>query len=168
MLDIGCGYKATLCKPIWKNFTSIYLADIDVDDTLIMQTTQKIHVIKGRLPESLTNSNLTDIDVIVANNVLEHLETPIEVLRSIRNCRSNNSIIYINVPSWRGKIFLETAAFKLGLAPSMEMEDHKYYFDKRSLWLLIRSAGFMPSEITIRKTKLGLNITCWIRVGENA
>ena len=35
----------------------------------------------------------------------------------------------VNVPSWRGKKYLELSAFRLGLSPASEMDDHKMYYD---------------------------------------
>ena len=63
----------------------------------------------------------------------------------------------VNVPSWRGKRFLELAAFRLGVAPKEEMDDHKAYYDPRDLWPLLVGAGFLPSEIKVTRHKGGLN-----------
>ena len=68
----------------------------------------------------------------------------------------------VNVPSWRGKFFLELAAFRLGLAPREEMEDHKIYYDPRDLWPLL-VARRIPPEPASRSArhKFGLNtIAC--------
>jgi SAM-dependent methyltransferase len=163
LLDVGCGFNATLTKPIWKHFETIYLLDIDIDRNLAINSEKRMHLVLGELPEVLVDLKLKNANLIIANNILEHLDNPSELLMEFRKCRSIDSVILINVPSWWGKIFLELAAFKLGLAPKSEMDDHKYYFDKKSLWTLVRSAGFIPSEIKIKRTKFGLNVTCWIR-----
>jgi hypothetical protein len=59
-------------------------------------------------------------------------------------------------------MFLEFAAFKLEIAPREEMDDHKNYYDKKSLWTLVRNSGFLPSQIKVKYTKLGMNTTCWV------
>jgi SAM-dependent methyltransferase len=166
LLDLGCGFNASLTKPIWKLFDSIYLADVEVDINLENLGNKSIQIIKGELPDSLKTTHLSDVDLIVANNILEHLVDPARLLKALHACRSEKSIIYVNVPSWRGKFFLELAAFKFGLAPRAEMEDHKFYFDKKSLWILVRGSGFKPSEISIKNTKFGLNVSCWIKSEE--
>ena len=66
-------------------------------------------------------------------------------------------VCLINVPSWRGKRYLELSAFKLGFSPKSEMEDHKMYYDVRDLWPLLVQAGFLPSRIQCFTHKLGLN-----------
>ena len=64
----------------------------------------------------------------------------------------------INVPTWSGKVFLEFAAFKLGVSPAEEMDDHKMYYSKRDLWPLMVKAGYRPSQIRLRYHKFGLNL----------
>ena len=51
----------------------------------------------------------------------------------------------VNVPSWRGKRFLELSAFRLHLSPAAEMDDHKRYYDPRDLWPML-VAGGLPAE----------------------
>ncbi len=63
----------------------------------------------------------------------------------------------MNVPSWRGKKFLELSAFRLGLSPAVEMDDHKQYYDVRDLWPLLVRNGFRPSQIRCFRHKFGLN-----------
>ena len=38
---------------------------------------------------------------------------------------ASGGVCLVNVPSWRGKRFLELSAFRLGLSPAEEMDDHK-------------------------------------------
>ena len=42
--------------------------------------------------------------------------------------------LFVNVPSWWGKTALEFSAFRLGLSPAEEMNDHRRYYDPRDLW----------------------------------
>jgi hypothetical protein len=62
-----------------------------------------------------------------------------------------------NVPSWRGKWFLEYSAFRLGLSPKDEIDDHKTYYDVKDFWPLLVRAGFRPSGIRCFSHKFGLN-----------
>jgi hypothetical protein len=47
------------------------------------------------------------------------------------------------------------------------MDDHKWYFDPRELWLLLVRAGFKPSEIRCGRHKFGLNTFAACRVGRS-
>jgi hypothetical protein len=67
-------------------------------------------------------------------------------------------LLLVNVPTWRGKFFLEFSAFQLGTSPVVEMDDHKMYYDIRDLWPLLVRAGFRPSRIQLAYHKLGLNL----------
>jgi hypothetical protein len=81
----------------------------------------------------------------------------------VKEILAEGAVLFVNVPSWRGKIYLEFAAFQINLAPREEMEDHKRYYSKRELWLEIREAGFMPSTIKVKKSKFGLNISAIVQ-----
>ena len=76
-----------------------------------------------------------------------------ECLRIVRP----EGMCLFNVPSWRGKRFLEYSAFRLGLSPKDEMDDHKTYYDVKDLWPLLVRAGFLPSRIRCFSHKFGLN-----------
>jgi hypothetical protein len=67
-------------------------------------------------------------------------------------------VLLVNVPTWRGKFFLEFSAFRLGTSPALEMDDHKMYYDRRDLWPLLVRAGFKPSGIRLSYHKFGLNL----------
>ena len=65
-------------------------------------------------------------------------------------------VCLVNVPSWRGKRYLELSA-RLGLSPAEEIRDHKTYYDPADLWPLLIEAGFQPGDIECYKHKFGLN-----------
>ncbi len=67
-------------------------------------------------------------------------------------------VLIVNVPTWAGKTFLELSAFRLGLSPAGEMDDHRTYYGRRDLWPLLVRAGFRPSRIRLVYHKLGLNL----------
>jgi 2-polyprenyl-3-methyl-5-hydroxy-6-metoxy-1,4-benzoquinol methylase len=91
-------------------------------------------------------------------SVLEHLHNPIETLQSCRSLLNPGGILLINVPTWIGKIFLEFSAFRLGLSPKEEMDDHKMYYDKRDLRPILIKSGFLPSNINMHYHKFRLNL----------
>jgi len=91
-------------------------------------------------------------------SVLEHLREPDFALRGLNGLLRPKGLLLINVPTWRGKFFLELSAFRLGLSPKVEMDDHKMYYDKRDLWPKLIAAGFFPSNVRLRYHKFGLNL----------
>ena len=109
------------------------------------------------MPESLAGIPDESLDVILCVSVLEHLWEPLRALREFRRLLAPGGTCLLNVPSWRGKFFLEFSAFRLGLSPESEMDDHKMYYDTRDLWPLLVQAGFRPSRLRCFPHKLGLN-----------
>ena len=71
-------------------------------------------------------------------------------------------------PSWRGKKYLELSAFRLGLSPASEMDDHRMYYDVRDLWPMLVAAGFRPRHIRCFPHKFGLNTFAVCRVPKAA
>lgn len=159
MLDIGAGYDGLLTQKLWTRFDKVFLADLKLNVSQLKKV-ENLVLIEGVLPESI--KKISDINVVIANNIIEHLDDPKSLLDEVRNLLADEYLVYINVPSWFGKMFLEFAAFKLEIAPSEEMDDHKNYYDKKSLWTLVRNSGFLPSQIKVKYTKLGMNTTCWV------
>jgi predicted SAM-dependent methyltransferase len=96
--------------------------------------------------------------------VLEHLWRPLDTLKEFHRIARTGGSCLLNVPSWRGKWFLEFSAFRLGLSPPEEMDDHKTYYDVRDLWPLLVQAGFVPHNIRCFRHKFGLNTFAACRV----
>jgi hypothetical protein len=80
------------------------------------------------------------------------------MIAAIYSILKPGGVLLINVPTWRGKFFLEFSAFRLGLSPKMEIDDHKMYYDKKDLWPLLVQAGFKPSQLQLSYHKFGLNL----------
>ena len=89
--------------------------------------------------------------------MLEHVADAPGLLREVKRLLAPGGVALVNVPSWRGKTFLELSAFRLGLSPASEMDDHKMYYDVRDLWPLLVQAGFRPSRLRCFGHKFGLN-----------
>jgi 2-polyprenyl-3-methyl-5-hydroxy-6-metoxy-1,4-benzoquinol methylase len=162
LADIGCGFDSTLSRPIWNNFREVHLFDLSINSLIASYSGSKVELYIGDIMETTMMAN-SNYDFVICNNVLEHLDFPVNLLSQIYNNMHEGSILFITVPSWRGKFFLEMAAFKFSAAPKFEMEDHRRYYDKWDLWREIRAAGFMPSKIKISSVKFGLSTSAVIR-----
>jgi SAM-dependent methyltransferase len=153
--DLGCGYHAAFTRTVLDEVESATLVDVSIADDL--KSLHKVKAIEGGLPESLRGLPDGTLDVVLIVSVLEHLWEPLETLTQIRRILAPGGVCLVNVPSWRGKRYLELAAFKFGVAPAAEMDDHKTYYDVRDLWPLLVRAGFLPSDIRCFSHKFGLN-----------
>jgi SAM-dependent methyltransferase len=112
---------------------------------------------EGSLPGALTALPDQSLDVVLCVSVLEHLWEPLVALAHFRRLLVSGGTCLLNVPSRRGKAFLEYSAFKLHASPADEMDDHKMYYDTKDLWPLLVKAGFVPHDIQCFPHKFGLN-----------
>jgi 2-polyprenyl-3-methyl-5-hydroxy-6-metoxy-1,4-benzoquinol methylase len=156
VLDLGCGFRAAqliALSPRLKGGTAV---DFQVDPELAKFPGLTFH--EGTIEETLPKLAGQTFDAVVLISVLEHLRDPRLVIKAVRDLLKPSGVLLINVPTWRGKTVLELSAFRLGLSPKVEMDDHKMYYDKRDLWPLLVQAGFKPSLIRLRYHKFGLNL----------
>jgi SAM-dependent methyltransferase len=160
--DFGCGYDATFVRSILDEVAHAVLVDVALAPDL--KTHRRVTAIEGTLPEAVERLEDDSLDVVLCVSVLEHLWDPLRLLQELRRVCAPGGTCLINVPSWRGKWFLEFSAYRLNLSPPEEMDDHKAYYDPSDLWPLLVRAGFLPSEIDCHKHKFGLNTFAVCRV----
>jgi 2-polyprenyl-3-methyl-5-hydroxy-6-metoxy-1,4-benzoquinol methylase len=153
--DFGCGYEATFMRNVLDEVRSATLVDVALAGDLASRA--KVRAIEGLLPEVLEAIPDQSLDTVLCMSVVEHLWEPAATLAHFHRVLRPGGICAVNVPSWRGKRALEFSAFKLGLSPASEMDDHKTYYDPRDLWPLMVAAGFKPHAITCVRHKFGLN-----------
>jgi SAM-dependent methyltransferase len=160
--DLGCGFQATFARTILDEAARVVLCDVSLADDL--KAHANVTAVEGDLLTAVRGLPTGELDVVLIVSVLEHVWEPLEVLREIRRLLRPGGTCLVNVPSWRGKRFLELSAFRLGLSPPEEMNDHKMYYDVRDLWPLLVKAGFRPQDVDCFSHKLGLNTFAVCRV----
>jgi SAM-dependent methyltransferase len=153
--DFGCGYEAKFARGVLDRVQHATLVDVSLAPDL--KAHAKVTAIEGGLPGALHALESNSFDVVLCASVLEHLWEPLEALREFRRLVAPGGVCLFNVPSWRGKAALEFSAFRLGLSPREEMNDHKMYYDVRDFWPLLVRAGFMPENIRCFSHKFGFN-----------
>jgi SAM-dependent methyltransferase len=160
--DVGCGFAATFARRVLPSVERAVLLDVSLDPEL--KAAPKVEAIEGALPGTLAGVDDASVDVALCTSVLEHLWEPQQALAEMRRILRPGGVCLVNVPSWRGKWFLELSAFRLGLSPADEMNDHKTYYDPRDLWPMLVLAGFRPQDIKVHRHKFGLNTFAACRV----
>ena len=155
VLDIGCGYEATLLRALQPRIAAGTAVDVSLSPAL---TDEGLRPIEAPIETALPQVEDASVDVVLAISVLEHLWEPELVLRECHRVLASDGVLAVNVPSWAGKRALEFSAYRLHLSPAEEMDDHKMYFGRRDLWPLLVRAGFRPSAIRMRYHKGGLNL----------
>jgi SAM-dependent methyltransferase len=153
--DFGCGYNATFVRRVLPDLERAVLVDSALAPDL--KGLPKVTAIEGALPDVLEQVPSASLEIVLCISVLEHLWEPVIALRQCLRIVKPEGLCLFNVPSWRGKKFLEYSAFRLGLSPKDEMDDHKAYYDVKDFWPLLVRAGFLPSGIRCFSHKFGLN-----------
>jgi SAM-dependent methyltransferase len=156
VLDLGCGYQANLLRALVPNLTSGLGIDVQISPDA--KQAPKLSFIESTIEAALPELEEDRFDLILLVSVLEHLWEPLPILEHCRRVLQPGGMLFVNVPTWRGKFFLEFSAFRLGTSPALEMDDHKMYYDRRDLWPLLVRAGFKPSRIKLKYHKFGLNL----------
>ena len=164
VIDLGSGFDARIsCALNRRHPDNSYTA---VDIQLTPNRMLGIRYVEGSLPGVLAIFN-EEFDLVILNNVVEHLVEPSDILRKIRELLNSNSYLYINVPNWRAKFIFETLAWKFRLISGIEIEDHKNYFNRRDLWRLVVNSGYGAKSVKIFTHKFGLNTGCIIKISES-
>ena len=156
VLELGCGFRAAQLVALAPRLKRGVGVDFQLAPELASLKKFAFH--EGTIEETLLTLTAQTFDAVLLISVLEHLRDPLFVLEAVRGLLSPSGVLLINVPTWRGKTFLEFSAFRVGLSPKVEMDDHKMYYDKRDLWPLLVRAGLKPSLIKLRYHKFGLNL----------
>jgi SAM-dependent methyltransferase len=153
--DFGCGFHAAFSRTLLETVAELVLVDVSLAPDL--KGHPKVRAIEGPLPAALGTLPAESLDVVLLVSVVEHLIEPLATLTEARRLLAPGGVCLVNVPSWRGKWFLELSAFRLGTSPAEEMDDHKMYYGVADLWPLLVKAGFMPRNIRCFSHKMGLN-----------
>ena len=156
VLELGCGFRAAQLLALESRLKHGVGVDFQIAEEL--RGLEKFTFFEGAIDQTLPKLATQRFDAVLLISVLEHLGDPFSIIRSAKEMLKPSGVLLINVPTWLGKHFLEFSAFRLGLSPKVEMDDHKMYYDKRDLWPLLVRAGFKPSKIALRYHKFRLNL----------
>jgi SAM-dependent methyltransferase len=156
VLELGCGYRATQLVAMESKLKRGIGVDFQIAPEL--QNRERLAFYQGTIEQIIPKLESETFDVVMLISVLEHLTEPQSVIESARRLLKPSGVLLVNVPTWAGKSFLELSAFRLGLSPKIEIDDHKMYYNKRDLWPLLVRCGFKPSQIYLRYHKFGLNL----------
>jgi len=151
--DFGCGYHATFARTILDDASKVVLLDVALADDLVKHP--RVEAVTEPILTALPKMADASLDVIMCISVLEHLWEPQFALEQFHRLLAPGGTCLLNVPSWRGKRYLELSAFKLKMSPALEMNDHKMYYDVEDFWPLLVRAGFVPQNIKCFSHKFG-------------
>lgn len=156
ILDLGSGYRARLLRALATPGMTCHAVDVRLDPALA--SLPGFVLTEGLIPAALAKVPDHSADLVMLISVLEHLTEPDRTLQECHRVLKPGGRLLVNVPTWRGRRFLEFAAFRLGLCPADEIDDHKTYYDLPALWPKLVAVGFVPRRIRIKPIKFGLTL----------
>ena len=156
VLDLGCGYHAGYLKALHTRLRSGTGIDYRVSEEV--QKIPRLRFVQDSIESALPRVADEQFDLVLFISVLEHVWDPLSCLHECHRVLREGGLLMVNVPTWFAKPVLEFSAFRLGTSPRIEMEDHKMYYDKRTLWPLLVQAGFKPSRIKLRYRNLRMTL----------
>jgi len=134
-----------------------------IDQSLNKSASKNFHLreyhIERKLPyKSEAFDNITFI------NGLEHLWYPQEILSECFRILKSRGRLQIIVPTWFGKPFLEFVAFGIKIQDQVfkSINDHKAYYEEKTLWPMLVKAGFKPKRIKLRRIKFFCSLYAYV------
>jgi ubiquinone/menaquinone biosynthesis C-methylase UbiE len=149
LLDIGCDDPSMLLLQVKDLIAKGYGIDIVVQPKKM----GKIEILRQDLQEKIEFKSKS-ADVITMLAVLEHMKYPEKMVRECYRILKPGGKLVITVPSPRNKPLLELLA-KVGMVRREMIEQHVNYFSKKSLELLLTTAGF--KHVRVKLFELGFN-----------
>lgn len=141
VLDVGCGYGL---------FSSQLLAygDYELDaieplnDPVYLQKTNA-NIFKMSVEEFLNRNSKQKYDIIILNDIIEHLDDPIGVLTKLKVLLQKDGAMLIQTPNYRSVMQYLSKEWSWWMP-----EDHRFVLSPRSFRLLCKKAGLKDVYFT--------------------
>jgi len=154
LLDIGCGTGNFVFRAQELGWEA-YGIEVSRRNTDFLRNELGLNVVNVSIEE--VNFDPEYFDVVILNHVLEHLRDPKSVLKKIYEFLKKGGILAIYVPNEFGclysKLMLDALLFYF--QPRERPTDHLYFFNKKTIRLLLRTIGF--EIIHLRTENLRIN-----------
>jgi SAM-dependent methyltransferase len=142
LLDYGCGFGPAL--EILRNLPGVNALGYETSAVRLRDLAKRGLSATGDISRV---SKEGPFNVVLLDNVLEHLPNPRQTLRFVREVCAPAAVLYVSVPSISGKmISAQHEAIRCGALLQMDINpwEHLNYFDLKHLDSLLRDFGLMP------------------------
>jgi SAM-dependent methyltransferase len=130
ILDVGCGTGGNLA--LLMEYGKVYAMEANPDALKMAQTTTDIEIMSGYLPDTIPFEE-DFFDLIVAFDVLEHVESDQESLMRLKKHLKSSGVLMITVP-----------ALPILWTKHDDMHHHYRRYLKTSLIAQFKKAGYHP------------------------
>ncbi len=148
LCDLGCGSGKFLYS-----IASNIKEGVGVDYSIRPHKIANLSFIKTDLEKKIKLQS-NKFNVVTSLAVLEHLNNPENLVREAYRILKKNGKLIMTTPSKLSKPILEFLAF-LNLINRGHIKDHKHYFNKEELIMMLKKAGF--KDIKISSFEFGMN-----------
>jgi SAM-dependent methyltransferase len=93
-----------------------------------------LHTLFGSTTGSTTQKNFGPAQLIMANNVFNHANDPVDFAQGVANLLSSDGVFVFEVPYWAHMV-------SSGRFTDMVYHEHPSYFTIKSTWNLLKAAG---------------------------
>lgn len=162
--DIGSG-EGTFLSVLKERYPNVQVLGIEPgDDGVTYANASGIPTIQRTL-ESLSQDDVQQLEVATMFHVIEHLENPLEALRSLYRILPTNAWLVIETPNVRSYTYQ-----KSNYTHPLIYPEHLYYFSPETLAETLKQAGFTVRSMRKRDFLDGhLSIgECLVRLGLKA
>lgn len=155
LADLGCGRTAPLLRKLLASGAVIHAIGVDLSPEMGLAS-DSLQLVQADLNEGLPLQSAS-VDVVLSLAVLEHLREPVLHLTEIHRILKPGGTLLLTTPSPLGKPVLEFMAYTLKVIDRQEIDDHKQYYEARTLVSALTQAGFAASAIHARTFQIGMN-----------
>ena len=148
--DLGCGFHGKFIHNLSKRIKN----GVGVDWKVKQRSFGNLTFTKGNLEKKL-NLPSNKFEVVTLLAVLEHLNKPENAVKEAYRILKNGGLLIVTTPSKLSKPLLEFLSFKLGLIGVKHIKEHKHYFSKEELVILLKAVGF--KEVKVSSFEFGMN-----------
>jgi SAM-dependent methyltransferase len=136
-VDIGCGYNALTLQYIQTHCHPKKCIAVDLHLNTSQLEQLNIECKQMDLENTFPLDNKADI--VIATAIFEHIHNITALINFIYITLKPKGILLATVPSIRAKPVLECMAYRLKIIDRTEIDDHKQYYNKKTLVSLLRN-----------------------------
>lgn len=138
LVDMGCGRNYIFLEFIKNKIKKGFGFDIEIKRRIKKENIElRHHNARGRLP---LKPGFADAVTLLA--VIEHISNYNFIISEAKRILKRKGLIIITTPTKFAKYVLEFLSYKLKIVSPKEIQDHKQYFGKKELNLLLEKQGF--------------------------
>ncbi len=145
LLDIGCG-TGTLLRIAKSQGWDVTGIELNGHAVKYAQETSGLNVIQGSLTDDIFPPESFDLITII--QTLEHIPTPMGVLKTLHKILKKEGMIYVEVPNLNSIFVLANRFLKIkDFSCTIDPTAHLFYFTSKTLNEMLESCGFITISI---------------------